>query len=239
MDILGFTIRETKVADFDQLEELEKKVWTAFKTEVFTKHHFQAWVVTHPEGFLVAEKEDKIVGYVAYQKVIYDLELFLNTDYDTATQHGLTYETHNTRGDCFYVVSACSINPGAGFALISRGQALTKEQNLKCAVAFCRIPDFAEFFNQVQRVNMGMVLTLELEKELSLWYSVKTASKVNGKIRGLQEPKLQLVLPQSEKIDSVLGKVLRYPDVSLQGVSANYMKDPLSRNFAALTVFES
>jgi len=233
----GVIVRQAKSTDVPGLVSLEKRVWTPFKTEVFTAAHFQAWLKVHPAGFLIAEAETGLVGYIYYQLVRFDLIGFLNSDYNLTTDNGYTIKTNDPDGDCFYVVSACSTNLGAGFLLVSTGQKMTITQKLKCAVAFCRISGFADYFEAVKSLNKLGEIHPSVENDIVLWYAIENARSVNGRVDGLIPPDIQLELPSLGKVDPVLGKVLRYPGVSLAGISSGYIIDPLSRDFGAFVIF--
>jgi hypothetical protein len=101
------------------------------------------------------------------------------------------------------------------------------------------MPGFALYLEEVCSLNQGAQLSPELEERLALHYTLETAGLVGGKVGTLLAPMLALRLPQIVKRDPVIGRFLKYTEFRLWGIAVNYMQDPLSRDFAAILIFDN
>jgi hypothetical protein len=232
-------VRRARVEDLSILAGIEQLVWSQLKTEILNIHHFKTWLDVFGEGFWVAEAAGKVVGYLAYQKVIFDLDKLSALSFNQATDHGFIHGTHIENGNCFYGISSCSIHAGAGGALAKSGERMTIAHGQKCAIAYCRMPGFSQYYEGICHLNQGSNFNPAQENALALNYCLETAGLVGGKIGKVSVPALDLDLPQVQNRDPVIGRFLKYTEFYLAGVVGGYMKDPLSRDFAAILIFDN
>jgi hypothetical protein len=239
----GIIVRKARLDDFSELEIIEKSVWEKIGLLVLGSKYFNSWRQVHPEGFLVAEADGKICGYIYLQSCFFDpYNPVLLGNWSEVCDNGYTVNSHNPAGNCLFAVSACSIMPGAGRKLVESSLALTREQNKKYSTGYCRIPGFAKFYGQVMAENKAGSGKIEqgLELNLALWYCLKCVTLVKGNAAShLKLPTLNLTMPVIENPDPTLSKVVKNADIFYYGLIPGFIADPQSRDFAAVTVYVS
>ncbi len=100
-----------------------------------------------PEGFVVAEKDGKIVGVSTAE--ITNYEASVHKTWDEITDNGMIEGTHNPTGEGLYVVSV-GVSPdaqgdGVGGKLVQAQKELTERLGLKYLYLGARMPGYNEY----------------------------------------------------------------------------------------------
>lgn len=142
-------IRQAKISDIGQIVEVEKKAWG--EKGAADAQKFESRIKTFPEGTLVAELDNKIIGVVATEILNYkDWE---NKDFSwyDITDNGFIKKTHNPNGNVIYGVDL-SVIPEApsrvGTSLLECIGKLAIQHNFKGGMLGGRMPDYHKFSNQ-------------------------------------------------------------------------------------------
>ncbi len=132
-----FSIRQADYTDLGRIEELDR----LFGNAALTRDYFEAWLRHHPDGFLVAEYDERIYGY---SMVIYlnNEQIQENWYLDTG---GGTCSTHTPLGEYLYAVSIASQKQEAARALFIASRRLFIRSHVYQTVIFGRLPRFRKW----------------------------------------------------------------------------------------------
>ncbi len=139
-------IRNLQMSDYDQLSQSFKRVYA--DADVFwTKDQIAKLLKIFPEGQIVVEVDDKIVGCAFSIIVDYDLVKNDHT-YDKVTGHE-TFSTHNPKGNILYGIEIF-IHPDyrglrLGRRMYDYRKELCENLNLKAIMFGGRIPNYAKY----------------------------------------------------------------------------------------------
>ncbi|MFH0891888.1 MAG: hypothetical protein V1867_03855 [Candidatus Falkowbacteria bacterium] len=233
----NYIIRNAQPADFKKLALIEKRIWGKAGTAIFGKKYFNAWFKTHPQGFLVAEKDNNIKGYVYFQLIDFDLANPNLVSFDHDTDFGFTKKTHNSMGSSLYVVSICSESPGAGKNLMDELYGFMIKYGKKYAVGMVRMPGLKKYIEST-RINNSFSGLIQNQEEIVLWYAIRSVEKVGGRLSKALSLKTNSLLPSPVIPDPVLTGFYKNNKVCLYGIFRNYMHDPESLGYAALTIIK-
>ncbi len=133
----SFHVRHARYEDLDRVEELDR----LFGDVALSREYFEAWLKHHPEGFLVAEFNERIYAY-SMVILVWGDQISENWMVDTG---GGTCSTHTPGGDHLYAVSIASQKPEAARALFIVSRRLFATSSLYRTVIFGRLPRFREW----------------------------------------------------------------------------------------------
>jgi hypothetical protein len=237
----GIVVRQAREEDVARLVEVEKQAWGHFGTDIYTRDHFVAWLDVHRVGFLVAEFNGLVVGYIYGQLMNFELSNIPHfTSCNEITDFGYTRKTHNPNGNSLYGISVVSVQPGAGRMLNKSIFALTEKLRKQYYFGFPRLSNFDLYMKELERSSQWYVAQHIPEEVIALWYAIECAKMVGGKIwTGIcyVQPDLELPLPKIP--DPVLCSHLKSGVFGIVRIIKNFMKDPSSRNYATLCVYKS
>lgn len=139
--------RKANQRDVDSILKIENDAWglnAATREMVFSR------INTFPEGVIVAEKNNNLVG-VVFTEII-DWSVYKNKDSFTwyeVTDNGLILKTHNRNGDTLYGVGLSVMNAyrgeGIGTELLRSIARLIVSLRLKRGVLGGRVPYYHKF----------------------------------------------------------------------------------------------
>lgn len=133
----SFQVRHAHYNDLDRVEELDQ----LFGSVALSRDYFEAWLKHHPEGFLVAEYNDRIYAYSMVILLRGD-QIRENWMEDTG---GGTCCTHTPDGEYLYAVSIASQKPEAARALFIVSRRIMVTSMLYRTVIYGRLPRFREW----------------------------------------------------------------------------------------------
>ena len=234
-------MREARDSDVPRLVEIETQVWKPLGTEVFTPGHFHAWLEIDPRLLLVAVVKGNIYGYTYTQEIDFDFgDLSAFTTFDSFTDRGYTRSTRVKGGNSLFGVTIASVGHGAGKVLHAANLALTHTLRKEYFVTTSRISGFDEYMRVPEVASAFLNAEPLLEADAALWYTMKCMKMLNGKIWPTCPREPMLVLPSPKVPDPVLASHLRTTkELGLAAVLAQFMNDPSSRNYAALSVYQN
>lgn len=148
MNIDKVIIRNTTPDDFEQVQELHRKVYPA--DEEWTIEELESHIKVFPEGQFVAELDGKIVGTSSSFIILWD-EYGPDHDWVEVTGDGM-FETHNPEGRTLYGAEVC-VDPGIrrkgiGSKLYKARRELCRRFNLKRIIAAGRLPHYHKYVNK-------------------------------------------------------------------------------------------
>jgi len=200
-------IRQATIKDIPEILQIEKKAWGGKKAA--SEEMFVLRIKTFPEGTLVAEVKDRIVGVVVTEIVNYNPKKDTYTWYKI-TDNGFIKNSHNSHGDTIYGVDL-SVNPlyqnlGIGTKLLECIGKLAICKNIKKGMLGGRIPNYYKYANK-----------------MSVEDYIRATINKNGKIKPL-DPEIAFYKKSGLKIIKVI------PD---------YFEDPESLNYGVLLLWEN
>ena len=176
-------IRPWKKSDIPRLVKCDQAIYGGHinKDQLFDKRTFQFQFHNFPEGQLLAEIDNQIVGYACSIIVQLDDEEDYYT-YDEITGSG-SFSTHNPSGDTLYGAEI-AVHPDfrglkVATALYKARKKLLKRYNLKRMVAHGRIPGYREYSGRIKaeeyvnKVINGEIKDPALNTHLHAGYKVK------------------------------------------------------------------
>ena len=138
-------IRQARSGDIDGILRVEKEAWG--ESQAANRKMFESRLKVFPEGTLVAELDDKIIGVVVTEIVSYDIEKQSFTWYEV-TDNGYLKNSHNKDGDSLFGVDL-SVLPdaprGTGSKLLGGVGKLAIRYNLKRGILGGRIPEYCKY----------------------------------------------------------------------------------------------
>ena len=135
-------IRNTTPAHFDDIRELQSKVYPGLKPWSYEQLENHLKVFT--EGQFVADLEGKIVGTASSFKILWD-EYGPDHNWKEITGSGM-FSTHNPEGKTLYGAEVC-VDPefrkkGIGQKIYQERRELCRRLNLKRIIAAGRLPNY-------------------------------------------------------------------------------------------------
>ncbi|MBN1585392.1 hypothetical protein JW899_03430 [Candidatus Uhrbacteria bacterium] len=235
-DKFDIRVRRACPRDIPKIVALERDLYGSAKMEYYCEDHVWTWFRVNPEGLTVAERGSTVVGYSYSQRVDFDFEkIGLFTTHDQATDSGYTAATHRPNGNALYGVTVCSAWPGAGWHLMADTFALARRLGTEYTMGMSRMPRFDRFMKKNGQ-DGNLIPDSFPERDLALWYALETARIVNGTVWPNVGPKPDLPLPELRHPDPVIVHHLRFRNHGLAALLPNAVRDPQSRNYAALIV---
>ncbi len=230
---IGVSVRCAEEKDFGGLEELERAVWGEEGTDVYTAEHFAAWREVHPEAFLVAEEEGKLVGLAFSQTMQLDeFSLPPGATFNSITDYGRARATHSRSGNVHFGVTICSVSRGAGGALIRSALAIAR-RNKRLQFGVARLPGFAAYALERER-RVGYPLTPDQEADLALHYVLESVRMVGGERHPLERFTPRESYPKLSAPDAVLRTYLRHAEFRFYQLLPAFWVDPKCRGFSVL-----
>ncbi len=136
------SIRHTKPEDLPALIALQTRVYPDIPP--WDLHNLQEQLRTFPQGQIVAENEDGLVGCASSLIVLWD-DWSESHDWEEITGHG-TFSNHNPDGRTLYgaevFVDPTLHGAGIGHLLYEGRRALCRGMNLKRIIACGRLPGY-------------------------------------------------------------------------------------------------
>lgn len=145
----GIIIRKARSEDWPEFKRIDETGFSGSGFEIITKEQFDSWLNVYPDGFLMAEKDGKVGGYIYYQCCDFDpTNENDNRNFDEMTDFGYSIKTHNIDCHGLYVVSVASVVGGMGKMLIEHGINTAKKMNKKYFSGACRIPSLSGYIKK-------------------------------------------------------------------------------------------
>ena len=231
-------VRRAGRDDLGAIAGLEKEVYGGLGTACYGLEYAEAWLETNPEGLFVAEADGEVVGYLYCQVTQFGFDILDRfRDYDLVTDHGYTRQSHDPSGNCVQVVTMCSKSAGAGWALIRESDEYGRKTGRRYYLGLSRMPGLDSYLKKVE--SLSGPLDAKTAAKVALHYAIETVRSVNAHIWVEDSPEIVITLPELCDPDPVVRKHARTPGAGLVAVLENCMRDPGSRNFAALLVRET
>jgi len=142
-------IRQAKISDIDRITEIERKTWG--DSGAADAQKLKSRIEIFPNGILVAELDNKIIGVVATEIINYDDWGNKNFTWYDVTDNGFIKKTHNPHGDMIYGVDLSVIPdapPNIGTKLLECIGKLAIRYNFKGGMLGGRIPNYHKFSSQ-------------------------------------------------------------------------------------------
>lgn len=143
-------LRQAKMQDIPDILVVEDEAWPE-KLQA-TEEMFHARIETFPEGVIVAENTDRIVGVVVGEIVKYDINAATVPSWKEITDNGFIRRSHDPNGDTIYGVDL-SVSPlasgGASKSLMLAMGKLVIAFALKQGVLGARMPRYHKFAEQM------------------------------------------------------------------------------------------
>lgn len=133
-------VRRASFEDLSRIVELENAIWpegTRAPREKFEKR-----LSIFPEGFLLAFKDNQLIGASTSQIISYIKGNSIKS-WEQVTDNGYIEKTHNPGGNALYIVSLGALSrSGGGSALIAKQKELTQHLGLSVLVLGARISGY-------------------------------------------------------------------------------------------------
>jgi len=219
------TIRQAEPKDFLALEKMEQKIWhRGNRMKPFDCGHFTTWLNTYPVAFQIGIKNEKILGFVYFQKIDLDAAMkdgnFKN--FDMITDHGYSAKTHAPNGNYHFGITLCSQSPGVGEELSKYALDYPKKTKTPLIIP-SRVPTLDKYLSG-QKPQPDLPI-----KELVLRYAqhCERMTKASSASPGQKLP---------VKVDPILNFYFKTNQLSILAVVPDFVEDPRSRNFTILLV---
>lgn len=143
-------IRQVKIEDIPQILEIEKEAWGEEKAA--SREMFESRIKTFPDGALVAESNEEIVGVVCTERVDYNPRKDAYTWYEI-TDNGFIKNSHKPDGNTIYGVDM-SVKPsfqhlGIGTKLLESIGKLAIRYNVRYGMLGGRIPEYHKYADKM------------------------------------------------------------------------------------------
>ncbi len=234
-------IRHGVEGDVPAIVSIEQQAYEGTGCAPFTREHVHCWLETHPDGFLVAEKNGEVKAFCYLQLIDFDPgHQMTSKTYDDLTDHGYSRSTHKPNGNSFCMITLDSLSPGVGLTLIKNlGKHITS-RGKPYAVGTSRISGFAAYLEKIH--NLGIInknlLDKDAEVKIALWYAAQTVKRTRGTFDSTCPPIPNIDLPAPGKSDPVLG-FYTGNGLSMHSVFPDFLEDAQSRNFSVIVVYRS
>ncbi|MFC0471654.1 GNAT family N-acetyltransferase [Halalkalibacter kiskunsagensis] len=176
----SITVRPYTLNDYDQLLDVQKEAFPPpFPEELWwSRDQIKSHITTFPEGALLAEIDDVIVGSATSLLVTFDGKPHT---WDDIADNGYIKASHQPNGDSLYGIDLC-VRPsyrgkGIAQALYAARKETVRQLGLTRFLAGCRIPTYRQYSDQldvksyVKAVQKGdikdLVLTFMLKQGLT------------------------------------------------------------------------
>jgi GNAT superfamily N-acetyltransferase len=142
-------IRNTTAAHFDNIRELQKKVYPGLKP--WSYEQLENHLKVFAEGQFVADLDGKIVGTSSSFIILWD-EYGPDHNWKEVTGSGM-FSTHNPAGKTLYGAEVC-VDPdhrkkGIGRKIYKQRRELCTRLNLKRIIAAGRLPNYYKFADKM------------------------------------------------------------------------------------------
>lgn len=228
------TVRRIVANELARIAELEQQIWSKEGADIFDINHIKSWFKLNRASFLVAIVDGLIVGYAFAQIMrLNSATIKLPSTYMKTVDDGFCKTTHDKKGNFHFCITVCSINPGAGRALIN---ALSKQasKSQKPLLGVSRIIGFSEYLFQTQVLNPQIIMGSAEKLAIAWHYAKKTAIMVGGTTtRELAPLKTKIIFPEITSPDPVLAGYLK-SKFSIVRPLIDFIKDPKSGDFGIL-----
>lgn len=200
-------IRQARIEDIPEILFVEKKAWGEKKAA--TKEMIESRILTFPEGTLVVEVGEMVVGVITTEIVNYDLKKDAHTWYEI-TDNGFIKNSHKSDGDTIYGVDL-SVDPffqqsGIGTKLLESIGKLAIRYNVKQGMLGGRMPGY---YNYADRMSAE---------------EYANATIGTGKGAKSLDPEINFYKKAGLKIVKII---------------PNYFKDPESLDYAVLLLWKN
>ncbi|MCX6782014.1 MAG: hypothetical protein NTW66_02780 [Candidatus Magasanikbacteria bacterium] len=235
------SIRLGAEADIPAIVSIEQQVYHGTGCTPFIEDHVRCWLDTHPDGFLVAEKNDAVKAFCYLQLIDFNpADQIPCRTYDELTDHGYSRATHKPDGNTFCMITLDSLSPGVGLTLIKNlGKHITS-RGKPYAVGTSRISGFSAYLEKIH--NLGIINKDLLDKDavmkIALWYAAQTVKRTRGTLDSTCPRIPELDLPAPGKSDPILG-FYTGNGLSMHSVYPDFLEDAQSRNFSVIVVYRS
>ncbi|MCB0689628.1 MAG: GNAT family N-acetyltransferase [Saprospiraceae bacterium] len=175
-------IRRWKEEDIDKIIAIQQAAYPNFaRKDLCDRRNYQYQLNAFPEGQLLAEVADEIVGYATSLIVQIDDQ---SPWYSYAEITGLgTFSTHNPSGDTLYGADIAVLPEWRGKAIAGKlyngRKKILQRFNLKRMVAGGRIPGYADYAGKltpeayIEQVKRGAIKDIALSAHLKAGYLIK------------------------------------------------------------------
>lgn len=231
-------VRPANDDDIPAMVDLEQQRFGKTGTDVYDEKYMTCWLDVNPAGLTVAEHGGAVVAYHYCQRIQLRLQDHARlVNYNAATDDGYTRRTHVPNGNCTMCVTVCSVLPGAARTLYA---ALFKELSVgdsEYYLAFSRISGFDQYCRALEAAG---AYPSDVEPlTLATWYAQSCVDLVGGNMWAMF-PKVHLDgVPKPTVRDPVLTSHVRHPGYGAAGMRAKWMKDPQSREFAVMVLYQN
>jgi hypothetical protein len=167
-------VRLAKEQDIPAVEKMENTVWSHTGAELFNAGHFQAWLKNHPEGFIVAECEQEIIG---------DAYFFVQTidptipeavlPYYQAFANGYGDGQHHPEGNAVFIANIASLRAGGGSQMLKYIVDYTCLTGRRWTYGGVRMPGFGDFLKTLPSSDYPK--SSEELDDLAAFYAINTA----------------------------------------------------------------
>lgn len=218
----NFLIREAQPPDFAQIAAMEEMVWRKENTPVLGTEHFWAWHKTYPQGFMIAERQGKIVGMICAEIIAYKPdEAFPWPTFDAVTNKSYISGTHQPKGTHHFGLTVCSVDKGAGAPLLEALIALANRTG-RPLLGVSRLPGLTAYLNSEAAQESG-----QSESNLALHYVHTTVTMGNGRVH----PRLfsaynPASCPPVNSPDPTLRRYVRHGRFRFMEFLSNFWHDP-------------
>ncbi len=237
----GITIRHGTEKDIPSIVSIENQLFAHTGCTPFGEEHVRCWLETHPDGFLVAEKNEEVKAFCYLQLIDFNPgESISCKTYDELTDCGYSKNTHKPNGNTFCMITLDSISPGVGLILIKNlGKHITS-RGKPYAIGTSRITGFDAYLEKIH--NLGIINRNSLDKDaefkIALWYAAQTVKRTRGTFDATCPPIPALDLPEPEKSDPILG-FYTGNGLSMYTIYPNFLKDTQSCDFSVIVVYRN
>ena len=143
-------LRQARIEDIPEILIVEDEAWPEGLQA--TEEMFRARIETFPEGVIVAENTDRIVGVVVGEIVKYDINAPRIPSWGEITDNGYIRRSHDPSGDTIYGVDL-SVSPlasgGVSKTLMLAMGKLVIRFNLKQGVLGARMPRYHKYADRM------------------------------------------------------------------------------------------
>lgn len=225
--------RRVLQSDWDAVSEIESR-WRQDGVSPMSRHTFNQWLGTNPEGFIIAEDESGLpCGHVYCESLQFDPEGIGEPNWDSLFTRPYEETHHNLEGNsCLILNIVASPGNSAGILLVNAIIALAKDQGQEWLIAIPRMPGLADYRHACEEEVKGSLPDVEI---IAAKYAVGSMLQVNAPVNHrILERTRRVNLPEPRKPDPVVAKFAgRRAGMTLYEIIKSGYSDPVSLDLAA------
>lgn len=223
-------VRRARDTDIPRLVEMERLIWQGEGIDTLGPEVFEAWLETHPKGFLVGEQEGIVVSAIYAQAIKYDpTEVPTWSTFDEATDHWLTRRTHDPNGNRHFVLTVSTIVKSGGNPIMQAMVDFSQEQG-RPAIGVSRLPGLHAWLTTPE-VMRSTASILELTRHYLVSSINAKGGKLDSRLTNGYDPTIYPPVPKS---DWLIAHYIGLNLVRFEHLLPNFWDDKKSANYTAL-----